>query len=83
MDLSALIRFDGPWSDGEREIVEEAAKDVETTRPSRPVGQGTPWIMVRSGTEAQRTYLASHIQTETIFRGRSAEALADRIRGLA
>lgn len=82
----ALIHFDGPWSESKRELVQQAARDVEATWPSRATGPESPWIMVCSEimicaeAETKWIYLASHVQVETIFKAESPGGLATRIR---
>lgn len=83
MEGSALIHFDGPWTDRERERVMEVAKEFEILWPSHTLKTESTWVMIRSDAEPKRTYLASHVHLEAVFNGESAEGLVSQIRAIA
>lgn len=81
MAVSTTIYFEGPWPTDERERVATAIDAVETAASDFPDGPGAPWILVRRDVEAEPFYVASRLGKSDVLTGRSAEDLAERIRG--
>ena len=81
MAVTTHIHFEGPWPTDERERVAVAVGEVETATSDGPEGPGAPWILVRKDVGSGTFYAASRLGQGHVWTGRSAEDLAERIRG--
>jgi hypothetical protein len=79
MSSSEFVRFDGPWSGPERELIEAA---VTTAESDPSLAEIAPlWVATCHKRASSNMYAASRIRLSEVLVAQKADALAERIQG--
>jgi hypothetical protein len=79
----SLVYFEGPWSEKDAALIEDAAQAVEAGSCSKQRGDlGAPWVAVAHDTGASGMYVASRQGNVRVLTAGTPEALARKIRSV-